>query len=140
MLQSYQSALLVTNLVSTCVFDYDPRDWREVLVAKTDEKLIKLCKGVRAIGHGAEVRIKPSEIISDEWSIMIFVGGAIISFTDFLPIEEALDQALSKLASISSRMMAAIRQGPPPSSEPPFGDIGDPVPETPVPKTPRKKS
>lgn len=106
-------------------------------MAKTDEKLIKLCKSVRAIGQGAEIRIKPSEVVSDEWSIMIFVGGAIISFSDFLPIEEALDQALAKLASISTRMMAAIRQGPP--SVPPFGDIGDPVPETPAPKTPRKK-
>jgi hypothetical protein len=109
-------------------------------VAKTDEKLIKLCKSVRAIGNGAEIRIKPSEILSDEWSIMIFVGAAIISFTDFLPLDAALDQALSKLASISSRMMAAIRQGPPPSPTPPFGDIGDPVPGTPVPATPRKKS
>jgi hypothetical protein len=114
-------------------------------VAKTEEKLGKLCKGVRAIGNGAEIRIKPSEVVSDQWSIMIFVGAAIISFTDFLPLEEALDQSLSKLASISSRMMAAIRQGPPPSSDPPpltgSLDAGIPPPlETPPPPTPRKKS
>jgi hypothetical protein len=88
-------------------------------VPKTEEKLAKLCKGVRAIGHGAEIRIKPSEVVSDQWSVMIFVGAAIIAFSDFLPLEEALDQSLKKLATISSRMMAAIRQTPPSESEPP---------------------
>jgi len=105
-------------------------------VPKTDDKLIKLCKGVRAIGHGAEIRIKPSEVMSDEWSIMISVGSAIISFTDFLPLDAALDQALAKLASISSRMMAAIRQAPSSPSEPP----GPPSsPRASPPATPKKK-
>lgn len=113
-------------------------------MAKTEEKLAKLCKGVRAIGNGAEIRIKPSEVVSDQWSIMIFVGAAIIAFSDFLPIDEALDQALLKLASISSRMMAAVRQGPPPSSDPPpltgSLDAGVPPPLETPPPTPRKKS
>lgn len=112
-------------------------------MAKTDEKLIKLAKGVRAIGNGAEIRIKPSEVLSDEWSVMIFVGAAIILFTDFLPLDRAIDQALSKLASISSRMMAAIRQEPPPSSEPPPPtgslDVVLPPPPEAAPPTPRKK-
>jgi hypothetical protein len=103
-------------------------------VPKTsDEKLEKLCKGVRAIGHGVEIRIKPSEVVSDQWSIMISAGAAIIAFTDFLPLGEALDQALQKLTSISTRMMRAIRETPPSSSDSPM-----PPPSSPV-ETPRRK-
>ena len=86
---------------------------------KTQEKLEKLCKGVRAIGAGVEIRIRPSEVVSDQWSVMISAGAAIIAHTDYMPLDDALDQALGKLASISSRMMAAIRQTPPTPSEPP---------------------
>jgi len=103
-------------------------------MSRTDDKLAKLAKGVRAIGHGAEIRIKPSEVISDQWSVMISVGAAIIAFTDFLPLDEALDQGLKKLATISSRMMAAIRQtpssseAPPPPSGSPPPPLGSPPP------------
>jgi hypothetical protein len=60
------------------------------------------------------------------------VGAAFIIHSDFGTLDEALDQALSKLAGISSRMMAAIRQ---PSSEPP----GPPGPPSSPPVTPKKK-
>jgi hypothetical protein len=89
-------------------------------VAKTQEKLEKLCKGVRAIGAGVEIRISPSEVTSDEWSVMLSAGGVIIHHTEFLPLDAALDAALAKLASISSRMMAAVKQAsePPPPPSP----------------------
>jgi len=104
---------------------------------KAQEKLEKLCKGVRAIGYGVEIRIRPSEVVSDQWSVMISAGAAIIAHTDFLPLDEALDQALGRLASISSRMMAAIKQAPPSQSDPP-GPPSSPGRGSPPP-TPRKK-
>jgi hypothetical protein len=90
--------------------------------------LHKLCEGVRAIAPGIEVRIKASEGMSDQYSIMVVAGAAILLYTDYLPLEESLAQACSKLASISSRMMAAVRPpheagsstepAPPPSGVP----------------------
>jgi hypothetical protein len=110
---------------------------------KTEDKLEKLCKGVRAIGAGVEIRIKPSEVISDHWSVMINAGAAIIAYTDFVPIEEALDQAIAKLATISTRMMRAIKETPPgtPSEPPgaPNSPRGSRAPSSPAPETPKKK-
>jgi hypothetical protein len=74
-----------------------------------DSQLEKLCKGVRAIAPGIEVHIKASEVLSDQWSVMVVAGAAVLIYTDYSSLEEALDQACRKLASISSKMMAAVR-------------------------------
>lgn len=91
---------------------------------KTLEKIQKLCDGVRAIGPGIEIRLKPSEDVPDQWSVMVIGGngGAILIYTDFDTLDRALAQACSKLANISQRMMAAVRQSgstppPPPDTE-----------------------
>jgi hypothetical protein len=39
-------------------------------------------------------------------------GAAILINTDFGPIDEVLDQALRRLAAISTRTLAAVRQSP----------------------------
>jgi hypothetical protein len=88
--------------------------------------LEKLCKGVRAIAPGVEVRIKTSEVIHDHVSIMVVAGAAVLIFTDFAPLEESLAQACHKLASISSKMMAAVR----PTDPAPFNLETDPDSES----------
>lgn len=55
------------------------------------------------------MRIKTSEVFSDQFSVVVVAGAAVVIFTDFAPLEESLDNACRKLASISSRMMAAVR-------------------------------
>lgn len=80
------------------------------------EKLDKLCKGAQSIGPAVEIRLRPSEKEPGKWSVLLVVADAtIIANTDFLEPGEAVDAALRKLASISSRMMAAVRQSQPPS-------------------------
>ena len=79
------------------------------------EKLQHLCQGVTAISPGIEIRLKTSESEPDKWSVVIAVGDAILIYTDYVPFDDAIDVALVKLAHISSRMMAAVRQ----KSEPP---------------------
>jgi hypothetical protein len=81
------------------------------------DKLQKLCNGVRTIGSGFEIHLRPSEDEPNEWAIMVVAGGAAILInTDFADIESALDQACSRLASVSQRTFAAVRS---PSSPPP---------------------
>lgn len=83
------------------------------------DKLKRLCKGVQAIGSGFEVHLKPSEDRPDEWAIMVVAGGAaVLVNTDFGTLEASLDQACSRLASISQKTLAAVR----PSSPPPPPD------------------
>ena len=76
-----------------------------------DTKLEKLCKGVRAIAPGIEVHIKASQSQSDPdcWSVIVIAGAAVLIYTDFAPLEDALADACNKLAKISSKMMAAVR-------------------------------
>lgn len=81
------------------------------------ENLKKLCQGVEAISSGVEIRLIPSESERGKWSIVVAVRDAILIWTDFAPIDESVDKALSKLAAISTRMMAAVRR----KSEPPSG-------------------
>jgi hypothetical protein len=82
------------------------------------ERLEKLLAGVRAIGPGIEVRFTPSQVLSDQWSVTVIAGSAILIYTDFDIIENALAEACQKLASISSKMMAAVRRtDPPPAPE-----------------------
>ena len=85
---------------------------------KLEGKLVKLCQGAAAIAPGIEIRFKPSETAAGQWAVMLSVGDAILVYTDYAPLDDALDRALSKLASISTRMMAAVRQ----KSEPPPKD------------------
>lgn len=85
--------------------------------------LQKLCDGVRAIAPGIEVRIKNSEVLSGEYSIMVVAGAAILLHTDYAPLEDSLSQACMKLASISNRMMAAVRPAPETEPSPPPSDI-----------------
>ena len=77
-----------------------------------DEKLTHLCQAVRTLGPGFEIRIRASEIFNDQWSIQIQAGSAIVAFTEFLPLERALEEAIAKMAGISSRMMKAVRETP----------------------------
>jgi hypothetical protein len=81
----------------------------------------KFCDGVRAIAPGVEIHIRPSEAVKEHWSILVHVGAAIILYTDYGSLDDAVAQASGKLAGISSRMMAAIREAPPlvPSTIPP---------------------
>lgn len=80
------------------------------------DKLERLCKGVRTIGTTFEIHLKPSEENTDEWAIMVVAGGsAILINTDFNTLEDSLDQACSRLASISQRTLVAVRPSSPPS-------------------------
>jgi len=85
-------------------------------MAKTSDKLQKLCKGVRAISPGIEIQFKPAEGLPDHWSIVVAVGGAVLYYTDYGELDASLDQAIARLSSISNRMMKAINA---PVSEPP---------------------
>lgn len=88
------------------------------------DKLQRLCKGVRTIGTSFEIHLKPSEDSPDEWAIMVVAGGAaVLVNTDFGALEDALDQACSRLASVSQRTLVAVR--PPPDS-PPDTDAASP--------------
>lgn len=78
------------------------------------DQLDKLCQGVRALGPGAELRFKPSEVVSEHWSVMICYGAAIVAYTDFNTLDVVLAEALVKLAGISQRMMVAVRDSQPP--------------------------
>jgi len=80
-----------------------------------NDKLDKLCQGVAAIAPGIEIRLKPSETEEGQWSVVVSVGDVILIATDFAPLDEALGRALGKIASISTRMMAAVRN----KSDPP---------------------
>lgn len=84
------------------------------------DKLKRLCHGVRAIAPTTEIQLKPSETEPEHWAVMVVAGAAILIHTDFAPLDQSLDQACVKLASISTRMMAAVRQSdrpPPPDTE-----------------------
>lgn len=84
------------------------------------ERFRKFCEGVRAIAPGVEIHIRPSESVKDHWSILVYVGAAIILYTDYAPLDDVVAYASSKLAGISTRMMAAIREVPAiPSTIPP---------------------
>lgn len=74
-----------------------------------DNKLEKLCKGVRAIAPGIEVHIRASEVLSDQWSVVVIAGAAVLIYTEYGNLEDSLAEACKKLASISSKMMAAVR-------------------------------
>lgn len=89
------------------------------------DKLQRLCKGVRTIGSGFEIHLKPSDEDAEEWAILVVAGGAaVLVNTDFGALEDALDQALSRLASVSQRTLVAVRPSSPPS--PPDTDAASP--------------
>ncbi len=93
------------------------REARCQMRALTD-KLVKLCHGVQAVGPGIEIQIKPSETEPGKWSIVVIAGAVIIFATDFERLEIALDAACAKIASMSTRMMAAVSKStPPPDTE-----------------------
>ena len=84
------------------------------------DKLQRLCNGVRTVGSGFEIHLKPSEDHPAEWAIMVVAGGAaVLVNTDFGPLSQALDQALSRLASVSQRTLVAVRPSSPPPPTPP---------------------
>lgn len=78
-------------------------------MSRSDEKLEKLCTGVRAIAPGIEIRLKPSEGEAGKWSVIVSAGDAILVYTEYVPLDDALHAALVKIASISQRMLAAVR-------------------------------
>lgn len=81
------------------------------------DKLQRLCKGVRTIGSGFEIHLKPSDENAEEWAILVVAGGAaVLVNTDFSSLDDVLDQACSRLASVSQRTLVAVR---PPSDPPP---------------------
>ena len=99
------------------------------------EKLQKLCQGVRALGPGIEIQLKPSDDAAlDHWAILVCASSVILIHTDYQPIEEAIDEACVKIAKMSQKMMAAVRStgSSPPSSDPPLSP-------PPSPPSPRKK-
>ncbi len=108
------------------------------------DKLQKLCDGVRAllpakrapepgtsatrddeagVEAGVDIRLVPSALAPGHWSVMVWAGDLILLNTDFDTLDRSLDQALTNLAKISQRMMAAVRPTdstppPPPSPKP----------------------
>jgi len=65
-----------------------------------------------------EIHFTPSESEPEKWAVLIVANGAIIVNTDFDVVDKSVEQALSKLAKISARMMAAVRpSNPPPDTE-----------------------
>jgi len=85
--------------------------------SKQADKLMKLCHGVQAVGTGIEIQLKPSET-AGQWSIVVIAGAVILFATEFTTLEKALDQACQKIASMSTRMMAAVTQSTPPPPPP----------------------
>jgi len=81
------------------------------------DKLQKLCQGVEAISPQAEIKFVPSSSDQGKWSVVVAVGDAILVYTEYAAIDDAIAQALKKLAAISTRMLAAVRR----KSEPPPG-------------------
>jgi hypothetical protein len=84
------------------------------------DRLEKLLAGVRAIGPGIEVRFTPSETSGalEAWSVTVVAGSVILIYVDFDTVDNVLATACVKLASMSSRMMAAVRRtDPPPAPE-----------------------
>lgn len=88
-----------------------------------DGKLERLLKSVRAISPNVEVRLRPAGSLAEHYSVVFAVGpasgGAILYESDYDELGAALDAALKKCTSISTRMMAAARNMPLPS-------LGDP--------------
>ena len=82
------------------------------------DKLQRLLKGVRAISPNVEIHLKPAGSLAEHYSVSFAVGQAILYASDYDELNASLDAALKKLASISTRMMAAARDMPLPSRTP----------------------
>jgi len=72
------------------------------------DKLRALCNGARAISPGLEVKIVASDREPERWCVTIGASSVVLVWTEYAPLEDALDQALRKLASISHRTLAAV--------------------------------
>jgi len=79
--------------------------------AETD-KLKKLCKGVRAVSPGLKIELTASVDHPDQWCITVSASSVILVFTDFGPLDKVLGFAISKLANISQRTLAAVKPQP----------------------------
>ena len=73
------------------------------------EKLRALCKGVRIISPAFEIKLIASSENPEHWCITIGAPDAIIVYTDFGLLDTVIGLALGKLASISQRTLAAIK-------------------------------
>lgn len=73
------------------------------------DKLKALCKGVRAISPGFEIKLTASSDNHEHWCITIGAPHAIIVYTDFGLLDTVIGLALSKLANISQKTLAAIK-------------------------------
>jgi hypothetical protein len=77
-------------------------------MSETD-KLKALCKGVRSISSGFEIKLTASSENPEHWCITIGTRDAIVVYTDFGLLENVVSLAISKLANISQRTLAAIK-------------------------------
>jgi hypothetical protein len=73
------------------------------------DKLMTLAKGVRAISPGLKIEITNSESNPDQFCISVAASSVIIIFTGFGTMESVLSLAISKLANISQRTLAAVK-------------------------------
>jgi hypothetical protein len=73
------------------------------------DKLKALCKAVRAISPGFEVRFTASSDNPDHWCVTIGATHAIIIHTDFGMLDNVISIALGKLANISQKTLRAIK-------------------------------
>lgn len=72
------------------------------------DKLKALCAGARAISPGLEVKMVASSDDPDQWSVVVSVSSVILIWTEYAPLDKALDRALHKLASMSQHTLEAI--------------------------------
>jgi hypothetical protein len=73
------------------------------------DKLLKLCNGVRAISPGMEVKVISSQDNVTHFSVAVCVSSVVIFATDFGLLDTVLSLAISKLANISQRTLAAVK-------------------------------
>jgi hypothetical protein len=78
------------------------------VVSETD-KLKALCKGVRSISPGFEVKLTASSDNPEHWCVTVGSRDAIIVYTDFGLLDTVIGLAISKLANVSQRTLAALK-------------------------------
>jgi len=77
------------------------------------DKLKALTKGVRALSPAFEIRLVPSKENPDHWAVFVEITNAVVIIeTDFGLLDNVLGLAISKLANISQRTLAAVRPQP----------------------------
>ena len=73
------------------------------------DRLKTLCKGVRSISPGFEITLTASKENPEHWCITIGTRDAIVVYTDFGFLDTVVSLAISKLANLSQRTLAALK-------------------------------